>query len=216
MVAFGLKSEKEVDKVTQRAPAKNVNFAIVYGETARGLYEQLVADSYGKSGIPVPSWLTLEWCEEFMQKWFDVYPEVRGYMESQYYRARRYGVVWSAFGRIRRVPEVRSVHKRVVAAGLRQAGNMRIQGTGADMLKLAQAEIQDWVDKELMGMGIWCWPLNEVHDELIYEIEEGYGELLLAKAEDVMSGVLTDKQTGERLCRVPIVAEGKVMSRWEK
>lgn len=215
MIAFNEPDEKKIDKLTQRAPAKNVNFAIVYGETARGLYDQLVSDTYGKSGILVPDWLTLEWCEEFIHTWHGIYPEVEPYMEQQYYRARRYGHVWTAFGRVRAVPEVRSVHRRIVAAGLRQAGNMPIQGTGADMLKLAQAEVQDFV-RDMRAEGIWCWPLNEVHDELIYEVEQGYGEILLAKAEDVMSNVLVDKDTGEDLCRVPIVAEGKVMQRWEK
>jgi DNA polymerase I len=216
MAAFGLSDEAHVDKLTQRAPAKNVNFAIVYGETAQGLYEQLVSDTYGKSGIVVPEWLTLEWCEKFIADWLQLHPEVQEYMRHEHYCARRYGVVWTSMGRIRRVPEVRSVHKRVVAAGERQAGNHKIQGTGADMLKLAQAEIQDFIEQELRPEGIWCRPLNEVHDELIYEVEQGYGEILLAKCEDVMSNVLVDKESGESLCRVPIVAEGKVMARWEK
>lgn len=217
MSAFQFTDEKQVDKIIHRAPAKNVNFAIVYRETPRGLYEQLLSDTYGKSGIPVPDWLTEAWCEDFMNvKWHGIYPEVRPYMDQLDYRARRYGVVWTLFGGIRRIPEVRSIHSRVVAAGLRQAGNMPIQGTGADMLKLAQTEIQDWIEQEMRPAGIWVWPLNEVHDELIFEVEQGYGSLLLAKAEDVMRNVLVDKQTGENLCRVPVEADGKVMLRWEK
>lgn len=205
-----------LDKLLHRAPAKNVNFAIVYGETAQGLYEQLVSDTYGKSGIPVPEWLTLEWCEKFMAKWHAIYPEVQPYMEQEFYRARRYGLVWSLFGRCRLVPEVRSVHRNIESAGLRQAGNMKIQGTGADMLKLAQAELQDWIEQKLRTLGIWCWPVNEVHDELIYEVEEGFGRVVLRKAIEIMSRVLVDKQTGESLFRVPVKAEGGIMLRWEK
>lgn len=216
MDAFKLEHESQVNKLTQRAPAKNVNFAIVYGETPKGLYEQLVSDTYGKSGIAVPDWLTLQWCDKFMADWFDLYPEVEGFMEHEHYCARRYGVVWTGMGRVRRVPEVRSVHNRVIAAGERQAGNHKIQGTGADMLKLAQAEIQEYIETVIRPEGIWCWPLIEVHDELIYEIEQGYGEILLAKCEDVMSRVLEDKRAGVNLCRVPVVADGKVMQRWEK
>jgi DNA polymerase I-like protein with 3'-5' exonuclease and polymerase domains len=180
------------------------------------LLEQLVSDTYGKSGIPVPDWLTLEWCKAFIADWLKVHHEVPLFMDHEHYCARRYGVVWTGMGRVRRIPEMRSVHSRVIAAGERQSGNHKIQGTGADMLKLAQAEIQEWIEKEVRPEGIWCWPLNEVHDELIYEIEQGYGEILLAKCEDVMSRVLEDKQTGLNLCRVPIVAEGKCMQRWEK
>ena len=216
MEAFQQPDESKIDKITQRAPAKNVNFAIVYGETPKGLFEQLVSDTYGKSGIPVPDWLTLAWCEEFMRKWFRIYPEVKHYMKKEFYHARRYGVVWTGFGRTRKVPEVKSVHKRVIAAGERQSGNHKIQGTGADMLKLAQVEIQDFIEKEIRPEGIWCWPLNEVHDELIYEIEEGYGWILLAKCEEVMKNVLVDKETGENLCRVPIKASGAIMQRWAK
>lgn len=216
MDAFNESDETKIDALTQRAPAKNVNFAIVYGETWKGLYEQLVSDTYGKSGIPVPDWLTPDWCKWFIEKWHSIYFEVAPYMEQQFYHARRYGVTWTSFGRIRRVPEVRSVHRRVVAAGLRQAGNEKIQGTGADMLRLAQAEIQDWIEQEVRPDGIWCWPLNEVHDELIFETEPDFGEILLAKCEEVMENVLVDKDTGEDLCRVPIKAEGKVMTRWEK
>lgn len=216
MDAFKLTHESQVDKLTQRAPAKNVNFAIVYGETKKGLHEQLVSDTYGKSGIAVPDWLTEEWCGAFIEDWLRVHCEVPEFMDHEHYCARRYGVVWTGMGRVRRTPEMRSVHKRIIAAGERQAGNHKIQGTGADMLKLAQAEIQEFIEKEIRPEGIWCWPLNEVHDELIYEIEQGYGELLLAKCEDVMGNVLRDKSTGENLCLVPIVADGKVMSRWEK
>src|SRR5262245_34850539 len=60
MGAFNLPEDK-IDKRLHRDPSKNVNFAVVYGETPQGLYEQLVSDTYGKSGLEVPDWLTLEW-----------------------------------------------------------------------------------------------------------------------------------------------------------
>lgn len=216
MEAFGLASLKDVDPIIHRPPAKNVNFAVVYGETWKGLLDQLVSDTYGKAGIPVPDWLTGEWCKAFMAKWFNIYPEVLTYMREQHYRARRYGCVWTEFGRIRRIPEVRSEHGRVVAEGERQAGNMPVQGDGADMLKVAQAEIQDWIEQEIRPLGVWCWPVNEVHDELIFETDPGWGDIVLAKSVDVMTNVLVDKDTGVDCSRVPIKAEGKVLSRWEK
>lgn len=208
--------EKQVDKLTQRTPCKNVNFGVAYRETWMGLFEQLISDTYGKSGIPVPDWLNEEWVKEFLRKWHGVYPEVQPYNDKIDYRARRYGCVWTLFGGIRRIPEVNSVHNRVVAAGLRQGGNMPIQGTGADLLKIAQAEIQDWVVGEVRSAGIWCWPLNEVHDELIFEAELGFGDVVREKAMEVMSNVTVDRQTGENLFRVPLEADGKVGLRWEK
>ncbi len=137
-------------------------------------------------------------------------------MDKQHYRARRYGVVWTEFGRIRRIPHVRSEHNRIVAEGDRMAGNMPVQGMGADMLKAAQAEIQDWIEQEIRPLGVTCMPLNEVHDELIFEIEQGWGDILLAKCLDVMTNVLVDKDSGLDCSRVPIKADGKVMTRWQK
>lgn len=219
MEAFQL-VEELIDKLLHRAPAKNVNFAICFGETPQGLLEQLVSDTYGKSGIEVPDWLTLDWCTDFMEnKWHGIYPEVRPYMGTQDYCARRYGVSWSLFGRCRKIPEVKSVHKNVVAAGLRQCGNMKIQGTGSDMLKLAQAELQDWIEAVLRPNDVWCQPVNEVHDELIYEVEEGIGKYVLRHAVEIMSRVMVEKSgkhAGRDLFRVPIKAEGHISQRWEK
>ena len=120
------------------------------------------------------------------------------------------------FGRVRKIPEVMSVHNRIIAAGDRQAGNMPIQGTGADMLKLAQTEMQDWIEQVVRPQGVWCWMLNTVHDELIVEVEQGYGEIVKNKLEDVMENVVRDRQSGEWLFRVPVKAEAKVMDRWVK
>lgn len=216
MGAFGLEREADVDPLTQRAPAKNVNFAVAFGETPQGLFDQLVADSYGKSGLAVPDWLTMEWCEEFFEKWHGLYPAVRPYMEQQFYRARRYGIVWDMFGRIRRVPEVRSVHPRVVAAGLRQAGNHPIQAPDSAIMRLSLAEVQAEVIEEVRREGIWAYPVMTVHDELIVAVDEDYGELMCGQLESVMGDVMKDRQTGEQVLAVPIVAKGHVMKRWEK
>ncbi len=215
MRAFDL-PEDRIDKLVHRTPAKNVSFGIVYNESALGLYEQLLSDTYGRQGIPVPDWLTLEWCESFLKKWFKIYPEVKSYMEEQNYRAVRYGYVWDLFGRVRRIPEAKSVHDRVVASGFREAGNMPIQSTAAGLNKLALAEVQDWIETEVRPSGVWCRPLITVHDEGIWEVEEGYGECFKEVVEGVFSRVLTDHDTGQEYCSVPILADGKVSARWEK
>lgn len=204
------------DKITQRAPCKNVNFGIFYGLSGPGLYD-LMMITYATAGIEVPEWLTLEWCEEFIELWFGLYPDVKKYVETQHYRARRYGCVWDLFGRVRMVPETRSVHRRVMEAGLRQAGNMPIQATCAELIKLAIAEVQETVvEGYFRANGIECNPLMTVHDELLIEVEQGHGEVAKGLIEDVMNRVMTDKETGENLCRVPIESDGKVMVRWKK
>lgn len=204
------------DKLTQRDPCKNVNFGIFYGLSGEGLYD-LMAVTYSTARMDMPDWLTIEWCKDFIDHvWFSLYPGVRDYLDKQAYRAYRYNLVWTLFGRIRRIPEVRSVHKRVVAAGLRQAGNMPIQGSQADWMKLAIAEIQAEVIEYFRRDGVWCQPLMTVHDEMLVEVEEGYGEVVRDHMEDVMGRVMVDRTTGENLCRVKVKADGKVMLRWSK
>lgn len=212
------KTKEEVEskegKMLYRAPCKNVNFGVFYGLSGPGLYD-LMAITYATANLALPDWLTLEWCEDFIDGWFNLYPGVKEYIEQQYYRARRYGIVWTLFGGVRRVPEVRSVHQRVQAAGLRQAANMPVQGTVADMCKLVMAEVDPMLD-EIRNSGVWVWPLMQIHDELLFEVQEGYGEMVKEMVVDRMQNVLTDRESGERLCRIPITADGHTMKRWEK
>lgn len=214
MRAFKLE-EDQIDKLLHRDPARHLNFGIFYGLTPEGLFDQ-IGVTYATARVEMPEWLTLEWCKGFINQWFEeLYPRVKEYLDNQHYRAARYNMVWTLFGRIRRVPEVRSVHSRVVAAGLRQAGNMPIQGTGADMMKLALAEIQEECERIRLA-GVWVWPLMTVHDEILIEVEQGYGSIVQMMMEDVMSRVMVDKESGVDGFRVKVKADGKVMSRWEK
>ena len=208
------------DYLTQRTPARNVNFGVFYGLSGPGLYD-LMAVTYATAQdkdptLTMPDWLTIDWCEEFIRQWFDeLYPGVKDYLEQQYYRARRYGIVWTLFGRIRRVPEVRSVHRYIRSAGLRQAGNMPIQGSGADLMRLTMAEMEEKL-LELQNEGVWAWPLMTIHDDLIVEVEEKWAGFVRDLMASVMSNTMRDKDTNEYMCRVPMPADGKVMTRLEK
>lgn len=206
--------EKGQGKLLYRAPCKNVNFGIVYGLSAPGLYD-LMAVTYATAGLPMPDWLTQDWCDRFIRDWFALYPEVKAYMELQYYRARRYGIVWDMFGRIRRVPEVRSVHSWIRAAGLRQAGNMPIQSDSAGLMKLSMGELEERVIV-MLEMGYWVWPLLSIHDELIVEGGEDEAEEISAVMGGVMEEVLVDRDSGKNMLRVPVTSDGKVMERWVK
>lgn len=202
------------DKISQRTPSRNVNFGVFYGLTGAGLLD-LMAVTYATAGMDLPEWLTEEWCDEFIQDWFKLYSGVVGYLEQQTYRARRYGMVWTLFGRIRRVPEIHSVHRHIREAGLRQAGNMPIQGSGADWMRLIMGEAEEMLLRWLKE-GVWCWPLLTVHDELVVEVEEDYAEMIQYEMITIMQNVMTDKETGAEYCRVPIKADGKIQTRWDK
>ncbi len=212
--AFDLQPE-QVDKVIHRPAAKTANFSIVFGTTEQGFYDQLTV-SFAQMGMATPKWLTVDWCKWFINKWFAVYPGVRGYMDHQQHCVERYGCVWSKFGRVRLIPEGRSVHKKLQAAGMRAAGNMKVQGTAADMMKLALAAVDERA-AQLRDCGYWAWPLLTIHDELIFEAAEGdAADAMEVVLEDEMDNVMVDKQTGRNLCRVPIKSDGGQMLQWKK
>lgn len=216
---FHLPGPEFVDKVSHRIPSKTANFLVQYGGAAPNLYTQLMMAflnliSEGKLER-VPGWLTVEWCEGFIRQWFEARPEVREYMELQAYRARRYGMVWDIFGRVRLVPEVKSYHTWIKAAGLRQCGNMSDQGSCAGMMRLVMGEL----DETLIGFrecGVWAWPLVSVHDQLIVEVEEDYAEPVADTMSTVFDSVLTDRSTGETVFRVPVRSEAEILDCWRK
>lgn len=186
-----------------------------YGLTESGLFDQM-ALTYATAGKPMPEYITVEWCKDFIQSWFSVYRGVEPYMDLQYYRARRYEMIWDQLGRIRRVPEVRSCHSWIQSAGLRQSGNMPIQALAAGVMKIGMARTEDNILTPLWNERVWCWPLLPIHDELIIESEEDYAEYILERIVEEFSLSMTDTKTGRNLCSVPIGADGKVMDRWLK
>lgn len=151
----------KLDKMKHRSPAKNVNFGIAYGITAEGLLNQFITS--GAEGWDIPK------CEELIQSWFRVNPEVRTWMQVQWARARRSEMVWDMFGRIRRIPEVKSVHNKIQEEGKRYAGNFPIQSGAQGIIKLAMAEVMDVIQKYRLPLE----PLLQIHDELLFEGEPG-------------------------------------------
>lgn len=213
MRAFNIADPKLVDKMLHRAPCKNVNFGVGYGLGPPGLYD-LMAVTFATAGLDMPKWLTIEWCAEFIEKWFALYPMCRNYFELQHYRARRYGIVWTSFGRVRRVPEVYSTHNRIRQAGLRQAGNMPIQGMSADVIKIGMARVERRFEI-LRQEGIYVEALLSIHDELLIECDPDWADYIKETVTWEMEQALVNTD-GVLECRCPILAEGKVMNRWEK
>ena len=199
--------------LTKRAPCKNVNFGIVYGLSASGLFDQM-ALTYATAGQPLPSDIDEAWCERFIDKWFGLYPRIKPWLEAQHYRARRYGCVWDQLGRIRWIPEAWSVHKWIQGAGDRQAGNMPIQALAAGVFKLGCGRI-GVVIKNMMRNGS-CWPLLPVHDELIFECKPEDADSLQEIMGSQMSRSMSDFPLSESLCAVPIESDGKITERWKK
>jgi len=201
-------------KLLYRAPAKNCTFATAYGITGAGLLD-LMAVTFATANTPMPDYMTEQWCDEFIEKWFALYPRVRKYLRAEEEKARRFGIVWTAAGRVRRVPEVRSCHSYIQEAGVRQAANHGIQGYSADIMKLAMGESGERL-QQMKEYGISAFPEMSIYDELLIECPEDDGDTVEALLEEVMNNVLIDKATGRSYCRVPIKSDGGLMKRWSK
>lgn len=201
----------ELDHFTQfeRMPSKNLNFMVCYGASWKGLQAQLALSHI---------FWDEQQCQDFIERWFGLYPEVKEYLELQAYRARRYGFVWTPCGRVRLVPEIKSYHNYIRSTGVRQAANLPIQGSNSEQLKLVMGESDDYLLSLYdNGHGPWVWPLLPIHDEIICEAEEGpVADSLAVLMEHIFSNVMVDKDTGENLWRVPIKGESSVMERWKK
>lgn len=213
MRAFNLPEDK-IDKLAHRAPCKNVNFAVFYGITDEGLLD-LMADTYSKSGARMPEWMDKHWCADFIDKWFRLYPEIRAFLDAEESKARRYGIVWTAFGRVRRIPEVHSYHSYVQSAGVRQGCNHSIQGFSADIMRLSMGELEDRL-LALEDYGIESAPILSIHDELLIETPEDNGDTIEALLGEVLGNALLDRKTGKHLSKVPILSDGKILTRWTK
>lgn len=211
---FKLDPSVKPDKIKHRMASKRANFSIQNGTTDKGLYLQLVMD-YGQSGIPVPDWLTPEWCAWFLKGWLDEYPEVYEWFRMMWYRALRYGMSWDLFGRVRLIPEVRSHHKWIVQAGERQAQNLPVTSTAAGQLKLGLGQA-DVLLAGLLDAEVWCWPLMTIHDSLMVEAEVDNTAVVEEALEYAMDTVMVDRETGKQMFRVPIKSDGGCMERWVK
>jgi len=150
-------------EMTKRLAAKHLGFGVLFGITPEGLQAGILA-----AGGPL---FTPAECMSYILGWFDLFAGVRDWTRTQYARAQRWGMVWTAFGRWRLVGEAMSAVPRVRSAGLRQAQATPIQGSAGDMLKLGMAEIMPLVYYyRRMFPNCVCLPLLQIHDELLFEL----------------------------------------------
>jgi DNA polymerase-1 len=172
-------AEFERMKKEERAPCKNLGFGVLYGLTAPGLQRNILVESAGDI-----DW-SEEKCQGFINQFFDVYPGLRSFMELQYSRARRYAMVWDAFGRVRLVPEGRSALKKIANEGMRKAGNHYEQSSSQGGVKLAMAEIN--VEMRERDKQSQCKPALQIHDQIVGDVDKRiakeFGESMKVKME---------------------------------
>ncbi|MBR2615393.1 MAG: DNA polymerase I [Clostridia bacterium] len=171
-----------------RKSAKAVNFGIVYGIGEYSLSRDL--------GVPIGV------ARDYIRAYFELFPGIRGYLDSVKARAKEDGFVTTLFGRRRYIPELSATKKNLVAFGERVAQNSPIQGTAADIIKLAMVR----VDRRLEREGLESKLVLQVHDELILEAPEAEAEYAARLLSEEMEGVVD--------YAVPLTAEAKVGFSW--
>jgi DNA polymerase-1 len=180
-----------IDAVTaaQRKRAKAVNFGIVYGQTPYGLAQQL--------GISPDE------AADFISKYFEQYQGVQRYIENCLSEARDTGITHTLFGRIRQHPEINSRNGMRRSMAERTAINSPIQGTAADIIKIAMIRISD----ELRRRALRTRMVLQVHDELIFEVPEE--EMSIRETiRDLMQNVVN--------LNVPLTVDLKQGKTWEE
>jgi DNA polymerase-1 len=153
----------------RRRRAKAINFGIIYGMSAFGLAQRLDVD--------------VKTADEYIRLYFSRYPSVKGWLEGTIESGRRTGFVQTLFGRRRYVPDLKSSNRVVSAGAERIAVNAPIQGTAADLMKLAMIR----VSRRLRGSGALL--ILQVHDELVLEASRGKAEEVAAAVREEMEGV---------------------------
>jgi len=176
------------DEVTslQRRNAKAVNFGIVYGISAHGLSEDL--------GI------SRKEAQAYIDSYFETYPKIKEFLDKTVENAKESGSITTMFGRIRPIPELTSGNFMTRQFGERVAMNSPIQGTAADIIKIAMIRVHD----RLMKEGLESKLLLQVHDELLIEALESEKDKVIALLEEEMEGaaemsvkLLVDTQVGK-------------------
>ncbi len=177
-----------------RRRAKIVNFGILYGMGVNALKGQL-GTSAGEA-------------HRYLDDYFETFSTLAAYLESTRGYARKYGYTETLFGRRRQFPEMKSPLPYVRAQAERMAINAPIQGTQADIIKLAMVRIDAMLRER--GMREDAHLILQVHDELVYEVRKGKEAELVPAIKGIMESVLPLSETG----RYSVIAEAKVGPDW--
>jgi DNA polymerase-1 len=156
-----------------RRVAKTVNFGVIYGMSDYGL-EQATG-------------LSREEAAQFIAAYFEKYPGVKKYLEATKEKARKDGYVQTLLGRRRSIPEINSSNRQVREAAERMAINMPVQGTSADIIKVAMINL----DREMEKRQLASKMLLQVHDELIFDVPEAELKEMRRLVPEIMSTALT-------------------------
>ena len=169
-LVHGLKPEEVSDRL--RREAKALNFGIIYGMGAFGLAQATDMDQKKAS--------------QFIKEYLEKFSGVAKYMDEMKKFAHEKGYVETALGRRRTLPEIHSTNQALVRGAERMAINMPIQGLAADIVKLSMLASDKLVREKFAGQATL---LLQIHDELIFEVDESVAEKFAAELQPIMEGV---------------------------
>lgn len=186
--------QDKVDKA-MRVKAKTINFGILYGMGVSALQKNLKTDR--------------KEAQKFYDDYFNTFKELANYLENTKLEARKNGYTETMFGRKRYFDGINSSLPFIRAQAERMAINAPIQGSQADIIKIAMKEVFEYVEKEARSKnGLKL--LLQIHDELVFEVDEDFVEESSNKIKEIMEGVLDKSQTKD----VPIIAESQSGKSW--
>lgn len=171
-----------------RSRAKAVNFGIVYGQQAYGLSQSLH--------------ISMAEARDMIDRYYEAYPGVRTFLDNVVARAEQTGYAETMYGRRRHIPELKAKNPQLRGFGERTAMNHPMQGTAADIIKIAMARVSRRLEEE----GFAAHMILQVHDELDFECPVDEVERLTAMVRDVMEHVVD--------LRVPLIAEASTGVTW--
>lgn len=171
-----------------RSRAKAVNFGIVYGQQAYGLSQSLH--------------ISMVEARDMIDRYYEAYPGVRMFLDSVVARAKQTGYAETMYGRRRHIPELKAKNPQLRGFGERTAMNHPMQGTAADIIKIAMARVSRRLEEE----GFAAHMILQVHDELDFECPADEVERLTTMVRDVMEHVVD--------LRVPLIAEASTGVTW--
>lgn len=171
-----------------RSRAKAVNFGIVYGQQAYGLSQSLH--------------ISMAEARDMIDRYYEAYPGVRTFLDNVVARAKQTGYAETMYGRRRHIPELKAKNPQLRGFGERTAMNHPMQGTAADIIKIAMARVSRRLEEE----GFAAHMILQVHDELDFECPIDEVERLTTMVRDVMEHVLD--------LRVPLIAEASTGITW--
>ncbi|PWE53174.1 DNA polymerase I [Metarhizobium album] len=177
-----------------RRRAKAINFGIIYGISAFGLANQLGIERSEAS--------------DYIKKYFERFPGIRDYMDATKATARENGYVETIFGRRVHYPEIRSSNPSVRAFNERAAINAPIQGSAADIIRRAMIRMEP----ALQAAGLSARMLLQVHDELIFEVEEGEVDKTMPIVTQIMEGAAMPAID----MKVPLKVDARAATNWDE